>query len=450
LILSNQENVIIILSTLPNLIKLNGQSTTDTTLQQSFLSQSNLTSIFPNNINNNITNNSVINVNNNNNSVYKSCEINANINNNNNNRNNQKGDISLNEETGIFEYIYKQLNNDSFNKKLQLKLREEISNINKNLDISNNLYNAIIVKSKLEIYSFILEEALNILLDNNNINNNKTSFDNIKKIINIVKDKLKENQNLLFEFVMNNNSNNKNKNNKNNKNYSGLSLNDKVENKSFLNNKEKMIDKKELINILNEIYQYNKKQNEKNMKLNLTKETLIDSINPYLTTKYGLKSIALFWNNKIMEGINYYYKTDSEINLFKNFLEGKMDESSYIKYIEIKTSCSNILRQTLKEKYPQKLNIEIDNLLDEKINNFITYNEWSYIINNLFIYNDNNNDVIINQIINFINQKNQSDERYQKKNGLDTMELNILFNDFVLTLLNVERKMLDCIYVLRK
>jgi hypothetical protein len=268
--LSNQENVIIILSTLPNLIKLNGQSTADTTLQQSFLSQSNLASIFTNIINNNITNNSAINVNNNNNSVYKSCEINANINNNNNNQNSQKGDISLNEETGIFEYIYKQLNNDSFNKKLQLKLREEISNINKNLDISNNLYNAIIVKSKLEIYSFILEEALNILFDNNNINNNKTSFDNIKKIINIVKDKLKENQNLLFEFVMNNNSNHKN--NKNNKNSSGLSLNDKVENKSFLNNKEKMIDKKELINILNEIYQYNKKQNEKNMKLNLTKE----------------------------------------------------------------------------------------------------------------------------------------------------------------------------------
>ena len=237
--LSNQENVIIILSTLPNLIKLNGQSTADTTLQQSFLSQSNLTSIFPNNINNNITNNSVINANNNNNSVYKSCEINVNINNNNNNQNSQKGDISLNEETGIFEYIYKQLNNDSFNKKLQLKLREEISNIN-----------TIIVKSKLEIYSFILEEALNILLDNN-INKNKTSFDNIKKIINIVKDKLKENQNLLFEFVMNNNSNHKNKNNKNS---SGLSLNDKVENKSFLNNKEKMIDKKELINILNEIY----------------------------------------------------------------------------------------------------------------------------------------------------------------------------------------------------
>ena len=49
--LATQENVIIILTTLPNLVKLNGQNTTDTTLQQSFLSQSNLTNIFfPGNI----------------------------------------------------------------------------------------------------------------------------------------------------------------------------------------------------------------------------------------------------------------------------------------------------------------------------------------------------------------------------------------------------------------
>ena len=125
--LANQDNVIIILSYLPNLIKLNGQNTTETTLQQSFLSQSNLTNIFPN-LNSN-----------NNNSEYKL------------NNYNEKGDISLNEETNVFEYIYKELNNDEFNKKFQKKLREEISNINKNLDISNNLYNAIIVKSKLEI-----------------------------------------------------------------------------------------------------------------------------------------------------------------------------------------------------------------------------------------------------------------------------------------------------------
>ena len=112
--LSNQENVIIILSSLPNLLKLNGQSTLENqTLQESFLSQSN--------------------------EEYKKNEL-----------------ISLNEETNDFEFIYKQINNEEFNKKFQKKLRDEIININNNLDIPNALYNAIIVKSKLEIYCFIL------------------------------------------------------------------------------------------------------------------------------------------------------------------------------------------------------------------------------------------------------------------------------------------------------
>ena len=268
---------------------------------------------------------------------------------------------------------------------------------------------------------------LNIITDDNN---KKSSFDNIKKIINIVKDKLKENQNILFELVINNNSN---KNKKDNKN---ASFNDKLENKSFLNNKEKIIDKKDLICLLNEIYQYNKKQNEKTIKLSLPKESLFDSINPYLTTKYGLKSIASFWNNKIMEGINYYYKTDSEINLFKNIFEGKIKENFYSKYIELKSSCSSIIYKWLKEKYPQKLNIEIDNLLDDKINNYLTYDEWTKIINNILRYNNKNE--IINQIIGFINKKNKVDKRYQKMNELDKKELKILFNDFIICLIDMQ------------
>ena len=217
--LANQDNVIIILSYLPNLIKLNGQNTTETTLQQSFLSQSNLTNIFPN-LNSN-----------NNNSEYKL------------NNYNEKGDISLNEETNVFEYIYKELNNDEFNKKFQKKLREEISNINKNLDRSNRLYNAIIIKSKLEIYSFILEEALNLISEDNN--NNYLPSIKAKKIINIVKDKLKENQNILFELVINTN---KNIINEDNRLYNNNNNND------IKNNKEKIISKSELITLLNEIY----------------------------------------------------------------------------------------------------------------------------------------------------------------------------------------------------
>ena len=396
--LANQDNVIIILSYLPNLIKLNGQNTTETTLQQSFLSQSNLTNIFPN-LNSN-----------NNNSEYKL------------NNYNEKGDISLNEETNVFEYIYKELNNDEFNKKFQKKLREEISNINKNLDISNRLYNAIIIKSKLEIYSFILEEALNLISEDNNNNNYLPSI-KAKKIINIVKDKLKENQNILFELVINTNKNF----NEDNRLYNN-------NNNDIKNNKEKIISKSELITLLNEIYKYNIKQNGKNNKLNLPKISLYDCINPYLITKYGLKSIALYWNNKIIEGINYYYKNDCEINIFKDILEGKIEEIFYSNYIELKETCSNIILLGLKEKNPKKTNLEIENLLNEKINGFISYEEWSQLVNNLLEYNNNNE--IIKEIIDFIKKRNMNDERYKNKNDTDN-KLNILFKDFIKILLEI-------------
>ena len=436
--LATQENVIIILTTLPNLVKLNGQNTTDTTLQQSFLSQSNLTNIFfPGNISNNLNNINNSGINLNNNSEYKLNEILTNNENNENKNNfNEKNDISLNEETNTFEYIYKQLNNESFNKKFQIKLRDEISKINRNLDISNNLYNAIIVKSKLEIYSFILYEVLNLIINNNNYINNISSLNIIKKIINIVKEKLTENQNILFNLVINNKNKSKNNINKENDN--------KMNNKYFISennkltndlNEEKIISKSELISLLNEVFEYNIKQNEKYNKLNLSKESLFDSIIPYLTIKFGLKSIALQWNKKIIEGINNYYKIDSEINLFKKIFERKIDDSFYLNYIELKSTCSNLLFKFLKEKNEHKSNLEIDNLLKDKLNNFISYEEWNKIINNIYEYN--NKDEIINEIINFINKNNLINELYQKNNDSDINKLSISFDDFIKVLLEI-------------
>jgi len=479
--LATQENVIIILTALPNLIKLNGQNTTDTTLQQSFLSQSNLTNIFSGNISNNLNNNNNsglnlnLNTNNNNQNDNDKNEYKLNsmlFSNNSNENNNEKGDMNLNEETNVFEFIYKELDNESFNKKFQIKLRNEISNINQNLDIPNKLYNAIIVKSKLEIYSFILYEILNIILENNNYKNIK-----IQKIVNVVKDKMKENQNLLFQFIVkdlkkgkniqkyesnkiinenkyddkliyliNENYENKNKNNnlyktnKNNEYSANLNLN--KENKNYelssnLNyNKDKIIPISELISVLKEIYDHNTKQNEKFNKLNLPEINLSDTITPYLTTKYGIKSVASHWNSKIMEGINLYYNIDSEINLFKKILEGKIDESFYSDYLHMKSSCKNIIFQNLKKQYTYQSNLELDNLLDEKLNGFIKYEEWINIINNNLKYIDK--DEAINEVMNYINKKNKIDEKYQKKNESNINRLNILFNDFTKVLLNIQ------------
>ena len=342
--LSNQENVLIILTALPGLLKLNGQITDDNnSLQQSFISQ--------NNINENNFNNEKIN------------------------------EISLNEETSEFEFIYKELNNEEFNKKFQEKLREEITKINNNLDIPNKLYNAIIVKSKLEIYSFILDEIFN-LLSNKDINDIK-NFDKILNIIKIVKEKLKYNQNLLFELFMNDKNNmdinqNNNINLNLNLNNTSFEINNEISFIDSLNDyddnvnsyKIKILPKNNLITLLDQIYEYKVKKNLD------YKEALI----PFLTSKYGMESLAKFWYNKIIEGINYYIDKDkdkySEIYIVKLILENKIDDFFYFKYKKIKVKYFNYINniKILLESNKTNQSITYEGIIKFLINNFDNIN----------------------------------------------------------------------------
>jgi len=332
--LSNQENVLIILSALPNLITLNGQSTSEneTTLHQSF--------------DDNVNNFS----------------------------NEKKNEISLNEETSEFEFIYKELNNEKFNKKFQEKLREEINKINNNLDISNNLYNAIIIKSKLEIYSFILDEVLNLVFDNIISNNDLEIINSFSKIINLAKDKLKYNQNILFDLIMINNNSSNNNFTINNNSINQLNMNKKNPTyevskeisiiDSLSTDKIKIIPKNNLIPLLDHIYEFKIKMNK----------DYPQAIIPFFTAKYGIKSLANFWYNKTLESINYYSEKDkySEIYLVKLILENKIDEYFYFIYKKNKKKFTNYINniKTLLESnkegmsYEEGMKLLVDHLDD--------------------------------------------------------------------------------------
>ena len=413
--LATQENVLIILNALPGLITLNGQFTAEnnTTMQQSFISNDN---------------------------------------------NNKKNEISLNEETKEFEFIYKEINNDKFNKKFQKKLREEINKINNNLDISNKLYSAIIIKSKLEIYSFILDEVINIIIQNDFsiIKNNKNNEQYIQ-IINLVKDKLKYNQNLLFEIIMNENNNNKQHctyissifenekekeknnniklNNNNNSLYeikNEISITDSLlpyydDIKNISKNKINIMPKISLISLLDEIYEYNLKNKEKNNLINF-KESII----PFLTSKYGIKSIATFWYNNIIEGIDYYFNEDkedkySEIFLIKKIMEKNLDEYFYIKY------------KRMKKKYIDYIN-KINNLVENEknIKENINYEDGiKLLIDNMDEICDNKN-VIIDEVVNYFNII--KDKLNENNDNNEEGVMNILGKYFVNILLEIQIK----------
>ena len=400
--LSTQENVLIILTALPGLLKLNGQIIEEnSSLQQSIISQ--------NNINEN------------------------NIENNNNDNEKKFDEISLNEETGEFEFIYKELDNKEFNKKFQEKLREEISKINNNIDIPNKLYNAIIVKSKLEIYSFILDEVLNLLSnkDINNINN----FDKIVNIMKIVKEKLKNNQNILFEIFMsdiNNKDNNKNNNTNLNSNIknSSFEISNEISfidclneyNDDINSDKIKVMAKNNLIILLDQIYEYKVKNNLE------YKEAFI----PFLTAKYGMESLANFWYNKIIEGINYYIDKEkdkySEIFIVKLILENKIDEFFYFKYKKAKIKYNNYINKikTLLESNKNNEIISYEDIIKFFIDNFDNIN------------NDNNNkDINKEDVIEYFNKNNKFYENNTDINNFYDDFINFLMEIYIQKRLNI-------------
>ena len=70
-----------------------------------------------------------------------------------------------------------------------------------------------------------------------------------------------------------------------------------------------------------------------------------------------------------------------------------------------------------------------------KINGFISYEEWTNLIDNLFDYS--NKKEIIKRVKEFINKRNKEDEIYQNKNEADINRLNILYKDFIKFLLEL-------------
>lgn len=427
--LATQEAVIMILTALPNLTKLNGEKTNDTTLQQSVMSKSAVTNnknVNSNNDNNNNGNNGVVN--------------NLNLEEEDSNDDNERRELSLNDETNIFEYVCKNLNNDMFNKKFQNKLRSEISKINENLDIPNYLYNAHIIKSKLEIYNFIQDEITNVLLNEDSLNlsniyTNKMNNNVILNIFKIIREKIKENQNQLFELAISfydkkNNEINCSVTKDNNNQISSKRnlLNENCLNFNFFN--KEMISKNELLSILNDIYQYNYSKNKANNK------SISNSIDSFLLRKYGLKSIASFWKNKIMEGIEFYHETDSEVNIFKKIIENKIDDYYYFSYKELKRNCVSILIKLIKEKNKNIKNEEIEKILKDKINNnYLAYFEWTKIIN--VLYGENNQEYI-NEVISYIEDMDNKNEKYQEINNNKENDKNILFDDFVNEIFNIQ------------
>lgn len=226
--MDSQEKAIAILTFLPHLLELNGEKTTEQQEQNeeeikeqnsssnneyipsynNINSENNNENLSGNNSDENVSGEEVENdMERQNVETVESRNTNNNNNSNGNNNNNNRTilpneNFSLNKEISFFKEIMKNIislkaknKTDSFNLVFQKKLKEEIENINSYINLPDHLYKSNILKSKITIFNFLLDEVLRLLPTNlNSVNNILTMTKKLRK-------KIEYNTNLMFEII---------------------------------------------------------------------------------------------------------------------------------------------------------------------------------------------------------------------------------------------------------
>lgn len=395
---------------------------------------------------------------------------------NDNNQSEDDEETSLFSEKEIFTNICEQIKKmrgcrPDFDREFQKKLKTEIENINEKIDLPDHLYKMNIAKSKIEIFNFLRDEMFNILIKGKDDNEQKNALCIAEKII---KAKIEKNQHILYEiisqlhFERNSIKNNEDmipekernpiQSKKEKKEKTDNTINTTTNNNSasnIINNTPTLsISKKVLLSTLKEIYNYHKETNKNNFQNRIPEKNFKYSIESFLMKKYGVKSIVDNYLNQIYISIEKFSTEESEINLFKKILTNKIDENSYETYNELKEICESVLMNYIKEMNPYAPINEIEKKFSEKKRNFISSNEWRHILSIIF---SNDYNVIFSQIIEFINIKNQNDERYietnsnlyfesrmtreEKRNYDFKMDEKIRYDDFIRILLDFQIKL---------
>ena len=472
--IETEEQSSLVLTNLPNLLKLNDKPTK-------------IESIEDININNNNSKNNSLIINSKNSQEYSNLYVDLN--------DPEIISISLDNEKPLFTQIYQCINEKikllsnskekNFFKNFEILLNNEINKINKCIETSqpNYIYATNVLESENNILNFFQRNYLEYLYQKDSISSGifeiifKNIFELSKQLINIIKklkpkiedfiekiiliekgNKFKEiikEKNIIIKRyeddikILNNKINMiKNENNImtekllndakniiNNNNTLNL-----ISRNSFKNSKKNSMSKslnnsKKILNNINDYnninnFNYNSFKNKSSYKVFTLKmmkdliydiytsktefdkscinnhvplETLEQYLYTYLNVKYGLKPLIYENIQKILTGIKNFSSIDSEIFLFGKILRNEIEEDSKYFYELLRNNIINILTNYNKNLNSLKSYEEIKNIINQKINGKITYEECREILYKLFEYNDAN--LLEEKIIEYINQK---------------------------------------------
>ena len=167
----------------------------------------------------------------------------------------------------------------------------------------------------------------------------------------------------------------------------------------------KILSIKSAKDIMQEIYNNKSIYDQKCYENKIPRETLEQYMYTYLNQKYGLKNLIIEWASSIINAIKMYSSEDCDINLFGKILRNEQEEDSRLVLENLKNNVSELLQFYLSSKNPFKSKIEIQKLLKSKKEGVLVEEEWKGIVN--YIYSEEDAEIIQNKIVNFIKKKNE-------------------------------------------
>jgi hypothetical protein len=327
------------------------------------------------------------------------------------------------------------------------KTSEEIINSLKEQLERNKKEKEILIKSSEEERQILLEkiqrlESENSLMTEKLIKNAKMASDESHNY-----SKKQNNNSIMAQNPMNNKSyteNNKHEEylNKLNKNVMIGPIGSRV------------LTKKMLIEIIEDIYHSKSLFDKKCLECKMPRETLEQHMYTYLNQKYGLKNLIIEWAASIVNGIRMYSAEDPEVCLFGKILRNELEEDARIVIIKLKSTISDLLSYFLKAKNPLKSNGEIKEIALNKQNSYISQDEWKGIIN--YLYENEEVKQVELKILNFIKKKyydvnkiemNMANKKLTREElqNLSKVkeEYKVLYHDFVKCVLDFQIRLRD-------
>ena len=233
--------------------------------------------------------------------------------------------------------------------------------------------------------------------ENNLINNKLKKLENENKLM--TEKLIKNARDIFTKSKENNNNSNSNENlnsTENNQNSNEIS------NSSNLPIAPRILTIKNTKDIMNEIYQSKSNYDKKCFENKLPRETMEQHMYTFLNQKYGLKNLIIEWASSIINAIKIYSSEDSDINLFGKILRNEQEEDSRLILMKLRNTIVELLEYYLKSKNPLKNSSEIKKMLEKKKDGILTEEEWKGIV--YYIYTNDDAQVIENKIASFINK----------------------------------------------